>query len=158
MPARQRSEAIKPSALRNRGLDAEALTALRMRNPDRLQQLATAAIRGAELIAQKRLELAQLNLEQLNLEQLERLWEGAGDPPNVAPSFTQLAASVGRILGPLTPEARELTELDCRCGCNVLAALNAQPSAESRAARRLTRPSQRHGKRLNAMTTTTRSN
>ncbi len=153
MPARQRSEAIKPSVLRYRELDAEALTALRMRNLDPLQQLATAAIRGAGLIAQKRLELAQRNLEQL-----KRLWESAGSLPDVAQSFTQQAASLGRILGPLTPAARELTELGCRCGCNLLAALSAQPSAESRAARRLKRPSQRHGKRLNAMTTTTRSN
>jgi len=153
MPARQRSEAIKPSMLLYRGLDAEALTALRMRNLDPLQQLGTAAIRGAALIALKRLELALLNLEHL-----ERLWESAGGPPDVAQSSTQLAASVGRTLGPLTPEARELTELGCRCGCNVLAALNAQPSAKSHAARRPNRPSRRHGKRPNVMTTTTRSN
>jgi hypothetical protein len=136
MPARQRSEAIKPSVLRCRGLDAEALTALRMRNLDPLQQLATAAIRGAALIAQKRLGLAQLNLEQL-----KRLWESAGSKPDVAQSLTQQVASLGRILGPLTPKAREPTELGCRCGCNVLAALNAQPSAESRSAHRPNRPS-----------------
>jgi hypothetical protein len=107
-------QTVNPSVLIYRGLDAEALVALQMRNLEALRRLAVVALRGAEIIATRQIEMAQRNIDQFN-----HLAASSEGERNFAGALAKQVEMFEQALGTLAADTRELTELSCKCGCDM---------------------------------------